>query len=133
MLGKYKPTNAVITVDGVEHRFKKVWTAPAMIGKFYGGGIMPTPEQDRFNEEGNLSVLVFHGTGRLRTLMIFPSMFKGEHIKHKKAITILSGKEITVEFDSPRALQIDGETLVGITKHTVRSASIAKVKEEQNV
>lgn len=133
MLGKYKPTNATITVDGVEHHFKKVWTAPTMIGKFYGGGIMPTPAQDRFNEDGTLSVMIFHGTGRLRTLMIFPSMFKGEHIKHKKAITILTGKEITVEFDAPRALQVDGETFLGITKHTVKSASTAKIKEAQNV
>lgn len=128
VLGKYKPTNAKITVDGVEYNFKKVWTAPVMIGKFYGGGIMPVPAQDRFNEEGNLSVMIFHGTGRLRTLIIFPSMFKGEHIKYKNACTILSGKEITVEYDEPRALQVDGETFLGITKHTARAASVVKVK-----
>ena len=131
VLGKYKPTNAKITVDGVEYNFKKVWTAPAMVGRFYGGGIMPTPAQDRFNEDGTLSVLIFHGTCRLRTLMIFPSIFSGKHLKYKKAITVLTGKEITVEFDSPRALQVDGETFLGITKHTVKAA--AKVKQEQNV
>ena len=102
-----------------------------MVGRFYGGGIMPTPDQDRFDEDGNLSVLVFHGTGRLRTLIMFPSMFKGEHVKYKKAITILKGKEITVEFDEPRPLQVDGETMLGIRKHTVKYP--VKVKKEQNV
>ena len=30
LLFHYKPTNAVITVDGVRHEFKKVWLAPTM-------------------------------------------------------------------------------------------------------
>ncbi len=128
LLFHYKPTGATVTVDGVEHRFEKVWIAPTMLGRFYGGGMMPTPAQDRFNEEGTLSTMIFHGTGKLSTLMIFPNIFKGEHIKKEKAIKILTGKEITVEFDEPRALQVDGETLLGITKYTATAA----VKVMQN-
>ena len=129
LLFHYKPTAATITVDGVEHRFKKVWIAPSMLGRYYGGGMIATPAQDRLNEEGILSSMVFHTTGRLRTLMIFPSIFKGEHIKKDKAVTVLSGKEITVEFDSPRSLQVDGETVLGVKKYTVKS--YASVKKEQ--
>lgn len=33
-------------------------------------------------------------------------------------MTVLEGKTITVEFDSPRALQIDGETVLGVTSYT---------------
>lgn len=129
LLFHYKPTNATITVDGVEHRFKKVWIAPSMVGRFYGGGMMPTPAQDRFDEEGKLSVMIFHGTGRLGTLMIFPSIFKGEHIKHDKAVTVLTGKEISVEFDEPRSLQVDGETLLGISKYSVKYPVPAKIEQ----
>ena len=109
LLFHYKPTGATVTVDGREYRFEKVWLAPVMKGKYYGGGMIPTPSQKR--DSGELSVLIFHGSGKLRTLMIFPSIFKGEHIKREKYVTVLSGKEISVKYDSPRPLQIDGETV----------------------
>lgn len=127
----YKPTAAKVTVDGNTYSFKKVWIAPTMKGRFYGGGIMPTPDQNRLSDDGNVSVMVFHGTSRLRTLMIFPSLFKGDHIKHKKCISIFSGKEITVEFDAPRPAQVDGETVLGVSKYTV-SASISTKKPVAN-
>jgi len=37
-------------------------------------------------------------------------------------ITVLTGHEITVEFDQPSPLQIDGETILDVTKYTARSA-----------
>ncbi len=118
LLFRYKPTNATVIVDGKEYSFKKVWLAPTMNGKYYGGGMIPCPEQDRKGD--TLSVMVFHGSGKLKTLTIFPSLFKGEHVKKKKHVAVLSGKEITVRFDEPRTLQIDGETVVGVTEYTAR-------------
>ena len=118
LLFHYKPTDATVIVDGKEYRFKKVWLAPTMNGKYYGGGMIPTPEQNR--KDDTISVMIFHGTGKLKSLMIFPSIFKGEHVKHTKHITVLSGKQITVKYDSPRPLQIDGETISGVTEYTAR-------------
>ncbi len=128
LLFHYKPTSAKVTVDGVIHEFKKVWIAPTMLGRYYGGGMMPTPAQDRLNESGELSVMIFHDTTNIQTLMIFPSIFKGEHIKNEKKVTVLTGKEITVEFSEPRPLQIDGETIPNVKSYTARSAKVlAKV------
>ncbi len=118
LLFHYKPVNATVIVDGKEHRFKKVWLAPTMNGRFYGGGMLPAPEQRR--EQPTVSVMVFHGTGKLKSLLIFPSIFKGEHVKKAKHISVLSGNEITVRYDKPRALQIDGETIVNVPEYTVR-------------
>lgn len=126
LLFHYKPTNARVTVDGKEYSFKKVWIAPTMNGRYYGGGMMPSPEQKR--NSGELSLMVWHGSGKLKTLMAFPSLFKGEHLKHEKMITLLKGKDITVEFDSPRALQIDGETVLGVTKYTAKAFSGERAK-----
>ena len=126
LLFHYAATNATVTVDGQVHTFDKVWIAPTMLGRFYGGGMMPTPSQDRTNEEGQLSVMVFHGGGRLRTLMAFPSIFKGEHIKHTDMVSILTGREITVEFDRPTPLQVDGETILDVTSYTARGAEKQK-------
>ena len=118
LLFHYKPKNAVITVDGKEYRFKKVWLAPTMKGRYYGGGMMAAPHQDRSAPDGKLSVMLFHGYGRLRTLTVFPSIFKGEHIKHEKTVTVLTGYDIKVSFDAPSAVQIDGETVKGVTEYT---------------
>lgn len=119
LLFHYKPTDATVTVDGVKHKFKRVWLAPTMNGKFYGGGMMPTPNQDRTGEK--LSVMVYHNLGKLKALMVFPSIFKGEHVKHKNNIAILEGREITVEFDRPTPLQIDGETILGISSYKTKA------------
>ena len=119
LLFHYKPTGATITVDGVEHRFEKVWLAPTMIGRYYGGGMMPTPEQDRLNGDGAVSVTVYYGSGKLKSLAVFPSIFKGEHIKHREMVAVLSGRNITVCFDEPRPLQIDGETVPGVREYSV--------------
>lgn len=127
LLFKFKPVNATVTVDGVKTEFKKVWIAPTMIGRHYGGGMIPTPEQNRFDENHEISVMVFHGSSKLRTLMIFPSIFKGEHVKNTKYVTVMKGKEITVEFDRPTPLQIDGETVKNVTKYSATSKIAAKV------
>ena len=81
---------------------------------------MAAPEQKRLAEDKTLSVMLFYGKGRLRTLMAFPSIFKGEHVKYKKMVVIHTGKEISVKFDSPAAVQIDGETILGVTEYTAR-------------
>ena len=118
LLFYYKPTSATVIVDGVEHSFKKVWIAPTMIGRHYGGGMIPTPEQRR--DSGLLSTMIFHGSGKIKTLMIFPSIFKGEHVAKKKHVTVFEGKCITVKFDRPTFLQVDGETFWGVSEYTAR-------------
>ena len=129
LLYKFKPRNAEVTVDGETKSYKKVWLAPTMNGRFFGGGMMPTPAQDRLNPEHKLSTMVFYGHGKLKTLMIFPNIFKGTHVNDKK-VEVFTGKDITVKFDRPTPLQIDGETVSNVTEYTVRAPKEASVKEE---
>ncbi|MBR6051979.1 MAG: diacylglycerol kinase family protein [Clostridia bacterium] len=126
LLGKFKTRNAKVTVDGVTKEYSNVWLAPAMNGRYYGGGMMIAPDQSRIKNE-TLSVVVLHAKSKLKTLMVFPSIFKGEHVKHPEMVEILTGKEIKVEFDKPTALQIDGETVLGVTEYTAKAAVPAKV------
>ncbi len=118
LLGKFKPSNAVVTVDGKSKSFKNVWLAPSMLGRFYGGGMMVAPFQDRLNQEKKLTSVVWHSKSKLKTLLAFPSIFKGEHIKRTKMIETFVGHEIKVEFDKPQALQIDGETVKNVLTYT---------------
>ena len=123
MLGKFKPANAKVTVDGVEYSFKKVWLAPTMHGRYYGGGMNCAPDQDRLAEDKMNTLVVWYGSSMLPTLIAFPSIFKGEHIKKEKMIKVFKGHEISVEFDRPCALQIDGETVLGVKSYSTKSAA----------
>ena len=125
LLFHYHPTNAVITVDGVRHEYKKVWLAPTMNGRYYGGGMIPTPDQKRLGPGRELSVMVYYGSGKIKSLAVFPSIFKGEHVRHTEMVEVLTGRDITVEFDRPTPLQIDGETIPDVTSY--RAVSHAAV------
>lgn len=116
MLFKYKCPKSTIIVDGVAKEYNKTWIASAMNGRYYGGGMKAAPDQDRLGD--TLTNVVFHDKGRIATLMAFPSIFKGEHVNKKKIVEVRTGKEITVKFDRPMALQIDGETVTGVTEYT---------------
>lgn len=121
LLGGFHPVNATVVVDGVSREYKRCWLAPTMNGRFYGGGMMATPSQDRLNEDRTVSVMVFYGKGKLKTLMAFPSIFQGEHVRHTDMVEIISGHDIHVKFNRPCPLQIDGETVLDVTEYSVSS------------
>lgn len=91
-----KPTSAVVTVDGKTHPYHHVWLAPTM---------------------------VMYGKGKLKPLTVFPSIFKGAHIRHNEMVEVLTGHHIHVEFDRPTPLQIDGETIYNVTSYEVSGHS----------
>lgn len=93
LLGSYKLKKATVTVDGRTSKFENVWMASTMKGRFYGGGMMVAPAQDRFNKEGTVSVVALYKKSRLITLMRFPSLNKGEHVNKKDWVTVQTGKK----------------------------------------
>lgn len=119
-LFRFKPYGADITVDGETIHYDKVWLAPTMFGKYYGGGMKVAPEQDRNNPQHTVTNVVIHGTGRLKTLIRFAKIFSGEHTKYTDMVDTRTGHEVRVVFDRPCALQIDGETVKNVTEYTVR-------------
>lgn len=114
-LFKYKCPKATVKVDGKEIKYKRVWLASAMNGRFYGGGMMVAPSQDRLSNK--LSMVCMHGGSRIKALIVFVGIFKGENVKHKEMVDIIEGKKIEVTFDHPCALQIDGETIRNVTSY----------------
>lgn len=118
LLFRFHPARATVTVDGVTHTYKKVWLAPTMNGRYYGGGMEVAPGQDRLSPERTVTTVVMHDSGKLKTLVVFPGIFKGEHIKHTEMVEVLTGHDVTVEFDRPTALQIDGETVSGVRSYS---------------
>jgi len=126
---KYKRPSATVTVDGVIHHFNDVWMASAMHGRYFGGGMMIAPTQDR--NTGKMSVMVMHGGSRPKILTIFPSVFNGGHIKHKEIVEIFECDEVTVKFDIPIGFQADGEVKPLMLTYTARSANFVKRLEAE--
>ena len=119
LLGAYTPVNATVNVDGKEYTYKKVWMASCMKGRFFGGGLKIAPYQLR-NEDEVTSIIV-HNLSRFRILTVFPSLFKGTHVKYTQYIDMKKCSEVTVRFDRPVELQIDGETVSKVTEYTVKA------------
>lgn len=131
----YKPKNAVIEVDGEVYSYKKVWLASTMNGRFYGGGVMAAPMQDRLNKENTVSVLVAHDLSRVRCMSLLPKIIKGTHVKYKKYVDVLTGHNIKITFNRPNSVQIDGETVRNVLEYRVKTFSHDKTitEEERNV
>ena len=115
LLFHFKPCHATVTVDGKTYEFDNVWIAPTMKGRYYGGGMDMAPDQDR--SSGKLTVVVYHCRSKLKALMAFPSIFKGEHVKKTDMVSIFTGNDISVRFSRPCVAQIDGETVLDVTEY----------------
>ena len=70
-----------------------------------------------------ITMIEIPGTGSDQTggvqLMVFPSIFKGEHINHPKKVSVFTGHHIKVRFNEPSPLQIDGETVKNVLEYAV--------------
>ena len=121
MQDRRHPESHIGQAGGKVSRFENVWMASTMKGRFYGGGMMVAPAQDRFNEDGTVSVVTLYKKNRLVTLMRFPSLNKGEHVLKKDWVTVQTGKKVTVSFDQPCALQIDGDVIEDVLTYTVET------------
>jgi len=113
----FKPFHAVCEVDGETFEYDNVWIAPTMKGRFYGGGMMMAPNQDRNSD--TVSLVIYMCGNKLKALTQFPSIFKGEHIKNTDMVKIHTGNHIKVKFSRPCAAQIDGETVLNVTEYSV--------------
>ena len=116
LLFKYKCPTATVTIDdGKEKTFHKVWLASTMNGRYYGGGMKVAPEQDRLGD--SLTCVIWHGSGKIATLAAFPKIFEGKHVEKTKMVTVMKAKRVKVKFDLPTAMQIDGDTVLGVKEY----------------
>lgn len=122
LLYAYKPCTAEVTVDGKKYTFKNAWLVPTMNGRYFGGGFMAAPKQDRLNKQHSLSVVAMYSKNIFKIILAFILILMGKHTILKSMITVLEGHSISVRLSSPATLQIDGETINSITEYTVTSA-----------
>lgn len=122
LLFAYKPSTAYVTVDGKDYTFENTWLVPTMNGRFFGGGFMAAPDQDRQNADGTLSLVAMHSKNFFKIVAAFLLIMKGKHTIMKSMIHIIKGHEISVRLSRSATLQIDGETIPDVTEYTISSA-----------
>ena len=91
---KYKRTDITVTVDGKDFEFKRVFLASIMNGNVEGGGMKMTPKAKRLDEY--IDICIIHKLSKFSLIMCFPLIYLGKHTIKRKAVTILSGKEISI-------------------------------------
>ena len=116
LLYAFKPRHAWINVDGTDYEYDDVWLAPAMKGRYCGGGMMLAPGQDRSTDV--LTVIVYHCRSKIKSLKCFPLIFEGKHVELTDMVKVITGKKVHVRFSEPCAVQIDGETILDVTEYT---------------
>lgn len=111
---KFKPVGANITVDGKSWYEKKVWFASVMHSAYFGGGMKIAPKAKRSQAE--LDVVIVKKIPKWLLILIFPTIYLGWHVMFKRYVTIIKGQEVTISFDTPTYLQIDGDVEYPIDK-----------------
>jgi diacylglycerol kinase family enzyme len=129
LLYDFTPRRATVTIDGVTKEYERVWLAPATNGRFFGGGMKIAPDQNRLDPDGKITFIVAHDLSRAKILAIFPEIFKGTHVRHTKYIDIIKCDEVTVKFDTPCAMQIDGEEISDVSEYTAYSRNAARERK----
>ncbi len=122
LLYAYKPCDAHVVVDGKEYVFKNTWLVPTMNGRFFGGGFMAAPNQDRLNSNKTLSLVAMHSRNFFKIVIAFLLIMKGKHTRLKSMITVIEGHEFSVKLSKKAYLQIDGETIPDVLEYTVSAA-----------
>lgn len=106
-LKHYKPSSAVVTIDGVEHRFNRMYLTNANNGKYVGGGMKITPKADLATKD--LDVIVVHTIPKWLIFFIFLTIYLGIHTIFTRYVYTCKAKSIKIQVDQPLTAQVDGE------------------------
>lgn len=107
ILLRYQPKNVRIVHD--QGTFEgRIMLAALSNGQAYGGGMMITPIAQV--DDGLLDICIVREVSKLRLLLNFPQVFRGQHLSHP-FVTYLHTRKAVVYADELMELYGDGEYL----------------------
>ena len=103
---RFKKKKVEIEIDGKIIK-DEVYLLAVGNGKYYGGGMMiiPTAKID----DGYLDICTISNISKFKILFLFPTIFKGTHIEHKKHVNIYRGRKVKFKSEEGLFLNVDGE------------------------
>lgn len=102
------------TVDGEEHEQESMFIEIAN-SRYTGTSFLIAPDAQM--DDGLFDIVLVRRMPRLRLLRLFPSIYSGGHVNYPE-VTLLQGREITIESPGGMVLAPDGE-LHGGTPATI--------------
>jgi diacylglycerol kinase family enzyme len=78
-------------------------------GKYYGGGIMPTPDSNIF--DGKFDICHIRKINKIKIPFLLNKYIKGNH-KDFSEVNFYKGKRVKIESDDLFAVNLDGETFL---------------------
>lgn len=105
---KFKNKEVIIEING-EVLNEKILLLAVGSGKYYGGGmkILPMAKID----DGYLHICIISNINKLLSLSLFPTIFKGNHIRHTKYVETYRAKTVNIKSKEEISLNIDGEVM----------------------
>lgn len=108
----FKAQKIIMTIDQQKITREIILVAISK-GRYFGGGMMITPNAEL--NDGQFEICVVNKISAVKLLMLFPSIFKGEHIHIKNTVEIFKGKMIKIEtVDKQLYFEVDGN-VSGVT------------------
>ena len=101
-----KPRYVKISYDGGEFGDENITLMAVANGKYYGGGVMPTPDADL--KDGKLDVCTVDFVRRYMVPIFFPKYNKGRHGSMKQ-VNFRKCKKVVITSENPFAFNVDGE------------------------
>lgn len=104
-LTKFKSMDVDLIIDGKKYR-EKIMFITVCNGSYYGGGMKIAPQAKI--SDGEFDICVVRHIPKLKLLLLFPTIFKGNHIRYKE-VKMYRGKEVEVFSKKDIAINADGE------------------------
>jgi diacylglycerol kinase (ATP) len=105
-LPKFKPISYQLEIDGKQRDIRAMLCGVANV-KNFGGGMMISPNSEI--ADGKMELFILHEVSRPRLLKIFPSVYKGEHLRYPE-VEIVSAKSVRIA-NSGYPVSSDGELI----------------------
>jgi len=105
VFARWRTSEISVEADG-EVRRSAMHLVVVANGRYFGGGMMITPEADA--DDGAFDVLMIGNLTKRDLLLTLPKTYFGRHLPHPKA-ELLRGAAVTVTSDTAIPIQLDGE------------------------
>lgn len=105
---RFKKKEVIIEIDGKKYKERLVLLA-AGSGKYYGGGMKILPKANL--SDGYLHLCLIKNINNIFMLFLFPTIFKGNHSKYKKYVSMYKAKNIKIKSKEDIYFNLDGEIL----------------------
>jgi diacylglycerol kinase (ATP) len=116
---KFSPISATIKIDDIEIYEKRLWLASVMNAPYFGGGMKVAPKEKR--EDDELTLVVLKDIPKWLLILIFPTIYLGWHVIFKSFVNFYRAKKISITYDKPTYLQIDGDVEYPISSYVIES------------